>query len=53
MRFRRQWAEITGPALDQDEYIYMTAHHSNKMFYFPDSHNTSGLFMRVGAGRKC
>ncbi len=53
IKFRRQWMELTGPALDQDEYMYMTESRAYKMSYFPDSDNTGGLFMRIGAGRKC
>jgi hypothetical protein len=53
IKCRRQWTKLTGPDFNQADYIYMTANHSDRMFYFPDSHNTGGLFMRIGAGSKC
>jgi len=53
MRFRRQWAKITRPAINQEEYMVMPQSDLNEMVYFPDSHNTGGLFMRIGAGSKC
>ena len=52
VRFRREWAKITLPALDQSDYMEIVANQSDKLFYLPDIHNTGGLFMRVGAGRK-
>ncbi len=52
IKFRRQWAELTASANDTDEYMDMTERHSHNLFYFPDTHNTGGLFMRIGAGCK-
>ncbi|CAF1240098.1 unnamed protein product [Adineta steineri] len=54
VKFRREWLEITGPAADnQEEYVDITKRHKHIMFYFPDMHNTGGLFMRIGAGLLC
>lgn len=44
--------QLTGAAPTQEEYMGLAEHHSDTMFYFPDVHNTGGLFMRVGAGCK-
>jgi hypothetical protein len=52
IRFRRQWADLTGDAKNNEDYMAMTEQHSQRMSYFPDVHNTGGLFMRVGAGSK-
>ena len=52
VRFRREWAKITSSAIDQDDYMEVAQKHTHKLSYFPDIHNTGGLFMRVGAGRK-
>ena len=52
IKFRRQWREFTASALDQEEYMEISNRHSRKIFYFPDIHNTGGLFMRIGAGSK-
>ena len=52
MKFRREWADVINDAGDQEDYMDIAERHSNKVFYFPDIHNTGGLFMRVGAGSK-
>jgi len=41
---------LTSNAHDQYEYMDITERHPHIMFYFPDIHNTGGLFMRIGAG---
>ncbi|CAF2052512.1 unnamed protein product [Rotaria magnacalcarata] len=53
IRFRQQWMKITAPAGNHEEYMEIAERHPHKMFYFPDIHNTGGLFMRVGAGLLC
>ncbi|CAF1258902.1 unnamed protein product [Rotaria sp. Silwood1] len=53
IKFRRQWRELTAPAHSNEEYMDITERHTHKMFYFPDIHNTGGLFMRIGAGLFC
>ncbi|CAF4355646.1 unnamed protein product [Rotaria socialis] len=50
IKFRRQWMKLTAPAGNHEEYMDIAERHPHKMFYFPDIHNTGGLFMRVGAG---
>lgn len=50
--FRRKWHELTANARDSGDYTDITQRYSDKMFYFPDIHNTGGLFMRIGAGCK-
>ena len=52
IKFRHQWADLTCDAKNQEDYMAMTEQHSQRMSYFPDIHNTGGLFMRVGAGSK-
>jgi hypothetical protein len=44
--------KLTSSAHDQYEYMDITERHPHIMFYFPDIHNTGGLFMRIGAGCK-
>jgi hypothetical protein len=53
IKFRQQWLDLTASAQDHEEYMDITERHPHIMFYFPDNHNTGGLFMRVGAGSKC
>ncbi|CAF1217203.1 unnamed protein product [Rotaria sordida] len=53
IKFRRQWRELTAPAISNEEYMDISERHTNKIFYFPDIHNTGGLFMRIGAGLFC
>jgi hypothetical protein len=53
IKFRRQWMDITSSAQDHEEYMDISERHPHIMFYFPDMHNTGGLFMRIGAGCKC
>jgi hypothetical protein len=53
IKFRRQWLEITESALNYEDYMDISERHSHTMFYFPDIHNTGGLFMKIGAGRRC
>ncbi|CAM4890103.1 unnamed protein product [Rotaria socialis] len=53
IKFRRQWMKLTAPAGNHEEYMDIAERHPHKMFYFPDIHNTGGLFMRVGAGLLC
>lgn len=50
IKFRRKWSELTGSAQDEEEYIDFAEVHKHQMSYYPDIHNTGGLFMRVGAG---
>lgn len=50
IKFRRQWLHLTSEAHDLEEYMGISEQHPHNMFYFPDIHNTGGLFMRVGAG---
>jgi hypothetical protein len=45
--------DITSSAQDHEEYMDISERHPHIMFYFPDMHNTGGLFMRIGAGCKC
>ena len=52
IRFRRKWKDITADARDSGDYTDIIQRYSDRMFYFPDSHNTGGLFMRIGAGCK-
>lgn len=52
LEFRRQWHSLTSDANDNEEYMDITEQNPDVMFYFPDMHNTGGLFMRVGAGSK-
>jgi hypothetical protein len=52
-KFRRQWLKITEIAENQEEYMGIAERHANEVFYFPNEHNTGGLFMRAGAGCKC
>ncbi|CAF3087599.1 unnamed protein product [Rotaria sp. Silwood2] len=53
IKFRRQWRELTAPAHNNEEYMDISERHTHKIFYFPDVHNTGGLFMRIGAGLFC
>ncbi|CAF1285260.1 unnamed protein product [Adineta ricciae] len=53
IKFRQQWMQLTGSASTQEVYMGLAEHHSDTMFYFPDVHNTGGLFMRIGAGLLC
>jgi hypothetical protein len=53
IKFRRHWMELTASAQDQNEYMDIVESLPKKMAYFPDIHNTGGLFMKVGAGRRC
>jgi hypothetical protein len=53
IKFRRQWMKITSSADNQSQYMYIVEHYPDNIPYFPDIHNTGGLFMRVGAGCKC
>ncbi len=52
-KFRRQWLELTSSAYDHGEYMDIVERHPQSISYFPDIHNTGGLFMRFGAGCKC
>lgn len=52
IKFRKQWQKLTLEADNQSEYMYVVEHHVDKMAYFPNIHNSGGLFMRVGAGSK-
>jgi len=45
--------DLTAGARDHEEYMGITQRHPDIMFYFPDIHNTGGLFMRIGAGLLC
>lgn len=49
LRFRREWTKITSTD-DQADYMGLAKQNRDKVFYFPNSNNTGGLFMRVGAG---
>ncbi|CAF3620637.1 unnamed protein product [Rotaria socialis] len=53
LKFRRQWTKITSSAHDQAEYMDIVARCPQSISYFPDMQNTSGLFMRIGAGLLC
>ncbi|CAF5219366.1 unnamed protein product, partial [Rotaria magnacalcarata] len=53
LKFRRQWIKITSSAHDQAEYMDIVARYPHSISYFPDMQNTSGLFMRIGAGLLC
>jgi len=44
VKFRRQWMDLTAGARDHEEYMGITQRHPDIMFYFPDIHNTGGLF---------
>jgi hypothetical protein len=51
-KFRRQWLKLTSSAYDQEEYMDIVERHPQNISYFPDIHNTGGLFMRFGAACK-
>ena len=53
MKFRRAWMKLTSSIHDQEEYMVIVERYPQNISYFLDIHNTGGLFMRVGAGRKC
>ncbi|CAF0800823.1 unnamed protein product [Adineta steineri] len=53
IKFRRHWIKLTATAHDHEEYMDMVEHNSLHLAYFPDIHNTGGLFMRIGAGLLC
>ena len=50
IKFRRQWVQMTAMVCDQEEYMDIVERSSHHVSYFPDIHNTGGLFMRIGAG---
>ncbi len=52
LKFRREWLKLTS-ACDQEVYMDIVERHPQSISYFPDIHNTGGLFMRFGAGCKC
>ncbi|UJR37193.1 hypothetical protein I4U23_029901 [Adineta vaga] len=53
IKFRRRWMKLTSTAHDQHEYMSIVERFSHHLSYFPDIHNTGGLFMRIGAGLLC
>ncbi|CAF0917390.1 unnamed protein product [Rotaria sordida] len=53
IKFRQQWMELTSSVHDQEEYMHIVEHYPHRISYFPDMYNTSGLFMRIGAGLLC
>jgi hypothetical protein len=52
IKFRRQWTKLTSSAHDQTEYMDIVERYPHNISYFPDIHNTGGLFLKVGAGCK-
>ena len=48
-RFRRQWLKIATQD-EHEDYMAIVERNTHKIFYFPSSQNTGGLFMRAGAG---
>lgn len=52
LKFRRQWMLLTASVENQSEYMDIVEHNPQKISYFPDVHNTGGLFMRIGTGSK-
>jgi hypothetical protein len=50
IKFRQQWMKLTSSAHNQEEYMDIVEQYPHKILYFPDIHNTGGLFMRIGAG---
>lgn len=52
IKFRQEWIKFTSSAQDQEDYMDIVERYPYKIFYFPDTHNTGGLFMRIGAGCK-
>ncbi|CAF3448741.1 unnamed protein product [Rotaria sp. Silwood1] len=53
IKFRQQWMKLTSSVHDQEEYMHIVEHYPDRISYFPDTYNTSGLFMRIGAGLLC
>ncbi|CAF2483887.1 unnamed protein product [Rotaria sp. Silwood2] len=53
IKFRQQWMKLTSSVHDQEEYMDIVERYPHRISYFPDMHNTSGLFMRIGAGLLC
>ena len=49
-KFRKQWLKLTSSAHNQEEYMDIVERYPDNILYFPDIHNTGGLFMRIGAG---
>ena len=52
LKFRRQWMILTSGAENQSEYMEIVQQNPQRISYFPDIHNTGGLFMRIGTGSK-
>jgi hypothetical protein len=50
IKFRQQWMKLTSSAHNQEEYMDIVERSPDSISYFPDIHNTGGLFMRFGAG---
>jgi hypothetical protein len=44
--------KLTSSAHDQTEYMDIVERYPHNISYFPDIHNTGGLFLKVGAGCK-
>jgi len=53
IRFRRHWTKYMSTVHDEFDDADVVKYYPYNLSYFPDTHNTGGLFMRVGAGRKC
>lgn len=52
LKFRRQWMLLTASVENQSEYMDIVEQNPQKISYFPDVHNTGGLFLRIGTGSK-